>query len=111
VWAGKHPQSPISVVAKPHYWAELAVIPTIQRFLDDCPDFWSSEELLDTFKSGAFLAMDYRFFLEVNSLSHVSMWLCSCCYENTTDGCDSNDRVGLYFGLPTIGKVQFLEEE
>eukprot|EP00884_Botryococcus_braunii_P004794 jgi/Botrbrau1/14315/Bobra.0287s0008.1 len=64
VWAGKHPQSPISVVAKPHYWAELAVIPTIQRFLDDCPDFWSSEELLDTFKSGAFLAMDYRFFLE-----------------------------------------------
>jgi hypothetical protein len=65
VWAGDHSQAPISVAARPHYWAELAVLPTVKRFLAECPDFWDSPELLETLQGGDLLAIDQEFFTTV----------------------------------------------
>jgi hypothetical protein len=44
VWGGKHSQAPVAVAARPQYFCELEVVATVQKFLDDCPGFWSSPE-------------------------------------------------------------------
>jgi hypothetical protein len=45
VWEGKHPQAPVAVAAKPHYFCELAVVPSLRNLLSSHPQFLQSEEL------------------------------------------------------------------
>lgn len=44
-WEGKHPQAPVSVASKPHYFCELAVGPSVRALLDAHPQFLESAEL------------------------------------------------------------------
>ena len=37
-WAGKHPQAPVAVAARTHYFCELDVPATVANFLEDCPE-------------------------------------------------------------------------
>lgn len=41
-WKGKHGQSPAVVATKPHYFLDLDVQRTVENFLDNVPEFWSS---------------------------------------------------------------------
>ena len=61
-WTGKHPQSPVTVAAKPYYFCELDVKATVENFLDDVPLFWKSDELWESLEGGTFLSLDSRFF-------------------------------------------------
>ncbi|KAI8462873.1 MAG: hypothetical protein J3K34DRAFT_527439 [Monoraphidium minutum] len=58
VWAGRHPQAPVAVAAKPHYWAELDVPATLRNLARGCPEFWESRELRRSLESGEWLALD-----------------------------------------------------
>ncbi|ERN20274.1 uncharacterized protein LOC18448684 [Amborella trichopoda] len=63
-WKGKHGQSPAMVATKPHYFLDLDVLQTIENFLENVPDFWSSEELAESVKGGEILLIDSKFFIE-----------------------------------------------
>ena len=39
-WMGRHPQAPVTVAAKPHYFCELNVLRTVKNFVDEVPQFW-----------------------------------------------------------------------
>jgi hypothetical protein len=65
VWAGKHPQAPVAVANKTHYFCELDVVATVRSFVGACPGFWESRELQQSMASGAFLALDYSFMIQV----------------------------------------------
>ncbi|VVB15427.1 unnamed protein product [Arabis nemorensis] len=64
-WRGKHGQSPAVVATKPHYLLDLDIQRTIENFLDNVPDFWSSNEFAASLKDGQILSLDTKFFLDL----------------------------------------------
>lgn len=65
VWAGAHPQAPVAVVTRPHYWLELDVPATVRALARGCPDFFESEELKACLEDGEWLALDAPFLARV----------------------------------------------
>ncbi|KAE8695315.1 hypothetical protein F3Y22_tig00110721pilonHSYRG00096 [Hibiscus syriacus] len=63
-WKGKHGQSPAMVATKPHYFLDLDVQRTVENFLENVPEFWSSNEFAESLKDGEILFMDTEFFVE-----------------------------------------------
>lgn len=63
-WKGKHGQSPAVVATKPHYFLDLDVQRTVENFLENVPEFWSSSEFSESLKDGEILLIDRNFFLE-----------------------------------------------
>jgi hypothetical protein len=63
-WKGKHGQSPAMVATKPHYFLNLDVQQTVENFLDNVPEFWSSNEFAESLKDGEILFIDREFFVE-----------------------------------------------
>lgn len=63
-WKGKHGQSPAMVATKPHYFLDLDVQQTVENFLDNVPEFWSSNEFAESLKDGEILFIDREFFVE-----------------------------------------------
>lgn len=61
VWAGKHPQAPVAVAAKPHYFGELDVAATVRNLLGSCPEFWESRELRQSLEGGLWMELDEDF--------------------------------------------------
>lgn len=51
-WKGKHGQSPAVVATKPHYFLELDILRTVENFLENVPDFWTSREFADSLRDG-----------------------------------------------------------
>lgn len=64
-WKGKHGQSPAMVATKPHYFLDLDVQRTVENFLENVPEFWSSPEFAESLKDGQILFMDTKFFVEL----------------------------------------------
>ncbi|GBF88978.1 hypothetical protein Rsub_01477 [Raphidocelis subcapitata] len=64
VWAGRHPQAPVAVAAKPHYFSELDVVATVRNLLRDCPEFWESHEVRRSLEGGEWLALDPAYIAE-----------------------------------------------
>ena len=65
-WEGKHPQAPVAVVAKPHYFSQLNIVRTIGNLADDCPDFWTSEEFCKSMANGELLTSHAEYFSKVS---------------------------------------------
>lgn len=65
VWAGRHPQAPVAVAAKPHYFAELDVPATVRNLLRECPEFWESREMRKSLEGGEWLALDPAYIAQV----------------------------------------------
>lgn len=63
-WKGKHGQSPAVVATKPHYFLDLDVQRTVENFLDNVPEFWSSEEFAESLIDGEILSVDNKFFID-----------------------------------------------
>lgn len=63
-WKGKHGQSPAMVATKPHYFLDLDVLRTVENFLENVPDFWSSDEFAESLKDGEILLIDKKFFVD-----------------------------------------------
>ncbi|KAG2676799.1 hypothetical protein I3843_12G071100 [Carya illinoinensis] len=63
-WKGKHGQSPAMVATKPHYFLDLDVQQTVENFLVNVPEFWSSNEFAESLKDGEILFIDRQFFVE-----------------------------------------------
>lgn len=63
-WKGKHGQSPAIVATKPYYFLDLDIEQTIENFLENVPEFWSSTEFGESLKDGEILFTDTKFFLE-----------------------------------------------
>ena len=63
-WKGKHGQSPAMVATKPHYFLDLDVQLTVENFLENVPEFWSSNEFTESVKDGEILFIDREFFLQ-----------------------------------------------
>jgi uncharacterized membrane protein YgcG len=67
VWRGAHPQAPVVVTAKPHYWCELDAPATLAALAARSGaffDFWASDEVADGLSGGDVLSLDVPFFLE-----------------------------------------------
>lgn len=64
-WKGKHGQSPAMVATKPHYFLDLDVEQTVENFLENVPEFWSSHEFSNTLTDGEILFMDLKFFVKM----------------------------------------------
>ncbi|KAJ0253942.1 Uncharacterized protein HA466_0115350 [Hirschfeldia incana] len=64
-WRGKHGQSPAVVATKPHYLLDLDVQRTVENFLDNVPDFWTSNEFAESLRDGQVLFLDTKFFLDL----------------------------------------------
>ncbi|XVF72365.1 hypothetical protein PTKIN_Ptkin12aG0115900 [Pterospermum kingtungense] len=64
-WKGKHGQSPAMVATKPHYFLDLDVQRTVENFLENVPEFWSSSEFAESLKDGEILFLDTKFFVEL----------------------------------------------
>ncbi|XP_062029425.1 uncharacterized protein LOC133745383 [Rosa rugosa] len=62
-WKGKHGQSPAVVATKPHYFLDLDVQQTVENFLENVPEFWSSNEFSESLKGGEILIIDRNFFV------------------------------------------------
>ncbi|GMN40759.1 hypothetical protein TIFTF001_009982 [Ficus carica] len=63
-WKGKHGQSPAVVATKPHYFLDLDIQQTVENFLENVPEFWSSNEFAESLKDGEILSIDRKFFLD-----------------------------------------------
>ncbi|KAJ4968893.1 hypothetical protein NE237_015594 [Protea cynaroides] len=63
-WKGKHGQSPAMVATKPHYFLDLDIQRTVENFLENVPEFWSSDELAESLKDGEILHIDTNFFVD-----------------------------------------------
>ncbi|KAL5794434.1 hypothetical protein ACOSP7_003028 [Xanthoceras sorbifolium] len=63
-WKGKHGQSPAMVATKPHYFLDLDVQQTVENFVDNVPEFWSSNEFAESVKDGEILFIDTKFFID-----------------------------------------------
>ncbi|KAA8550507.1 hypothetical protein F0562_002191 [Nyssa sinensis] len=61
-WKGKHGQSPAMVATKPHYFLDLDVQQTVENFIENVPEFWSSNEFAESLKDGEILFIDTKFF-------------------------------------------------
>ncbi|XP_052208549.1 uncharacterized protein LOC127812195 isoform X2 [Diospyros lotus] len=64
-WKGKHGQSPAVVATKPHYFLDLDVQRTVENFLENVPEFWSSNEFSDSLEDGEILYIDTKFFVDL----------------------------------------------
>ncbi|KAK1428559.1 hypothetical protein QVD17_17395 [Tagetes erecta] len=64
-WKGKHGQSPAMVATKPHYFLDLDVEQTVENFIENVPEFWSSHEFADTLKDGDIFFLDMKFFVNM----------------------------------------------
>ncbi|GMH37355.1 hypothetical protein BSKO_05228 [Bryopsis sp. KO-2023] len=64
VWGGRHSQAPVAVATKLHYFYELKVKDTVENLLNECPEFWSSDEFRNCLRSGDILSLDPNFFVE-----------------------------------------------
>lgn len=62
-WKGKHGQSPAMVATKPHYFLDLDIHRTVENFLENVPEFWSSNEVAESVKDGDIFPIDRSFFL------------------------------------------------
>ncbi|PNH10113.1 hypothetical protein TSOC_003196, partial [Tetrabaena socialis] len=62
VWEGKHPQAPVSVAGKTHYFCELDVARSVRRLLAQHAAFWDSDQWRRCCADGAFLELDRRHF-------------------------------------------------
>ncbi|KAK9164499.1 hypothetical protein Syun_005401 [Stephania yunnanensis] len=63
-WRGKHGQSPAVVAIKPHYFLDLDVLQTMQNFLENVPEFWSSDEFAESLRDGEIIQIDRKFFVD-----------------------------------------------
>ncbi|XP_048233152.1 uncharacterized protein LOC107261680 isoform X2 [Ricinus communis] len=63
-WKGKHGQSPAVVATKPHYFLDLDVQKTVENFLENVPEFWSSSEFAESLRDGDILFVDTKYFVE-----------------------------------------------
>ncbi|XP_057966602.1 uncharacterized protein LOC131156728 [Malania oleifera] len=63
-WKGKHGQSPAMVATKPHYFLDLDVQRTVNNFIENVPEFWSSNEFAESLKDGEILSTDINFFVD-----------------------------------------------
>ncbi|KAI8523365.1 hypothetical protein RHMOL_Rhmol13G0067700 [Rhododendron molle] len=63
-WKGKHGQSPAVVATKPHYFLDLDVQRTVENFIENVPEFWSSNEFANSLDDGEILFIDTKFFLD-----------------------------------------------
>ncbi|KAM7263068.1 hypothetical protein ACFE04_000751 [Oxalis oulophora] len=61
-WKGKHGQSPAVVATKPHYFLDLDVQRSVENFLENVPEFWSSDEFAKSLDNGDILSIDAKFF-------------------------------------------------
>lgn len=64
-WKGKHGQSPAIIATKPHYFLDLDVQGTMENFLANVPEFWTSSEFAESLKDGEILFLDTKFFVEL----------------------------------------------
>ncbi|GMH27962.1 hypothetical protein Nepgr_029805 [Nepenthes gracilis] len=64
-WKGKHGQSPAVVATKPHYFLDLDVHRTVENFLENVPEFWSSDEFANSLNDGEILSIDKKFFVDL----------------------------------------------
>ncbi|CAN8253825.1 unnamed protein product [Cochlearia groenlandica] len=64
-WRGKHGQSPAVVATKPHYFLDLDVKRTVENFIDNVPEFWSSNEFAESLKDGKILSLDTKYFVDL----------------------------------------------
>ncbi|GFZ20036.1 hypothetical protein Acr_28g0007410 [Actinidia rufa] len=64
-WKGKHGQSPAMVATKPHYFLDLDVQQTVENFLENVPEFWSSDEFAASLEDGEILFIDTKFFVDL----------------------------------------------
>ncbi|XP_071689619.1 uncharacterized protein [Rutidosis leptorrhynchoides] len=64
-WKGKHGQSPAMVATKPRYFLDLDVEQTLENFLENVPEFWSSHEFADSLRDGDILFLDTKFFINM----------------------------------------------
>ncbi|MED6206245.1 hypothetical protein PIB30_024836 [Stylosanthes scabra] len=62
-WKGKHGQSPAMVATKPHYFLDLDVQRTVENFIQNVPEFWSSDEFVESVKDGDIFSIDRPFFV------------------------------------------------
>ncbi len=67
VWQGKHPQAPVAVAAKPYYFSELNIQQTMHNILKHHPEFFASEQMLDTVRSGNITVLDKDYFCEART--------------------------------------------
>lgn len=63
-WKGKHGQSPAMVATKPHYLLDLDIQRTVENFLENVPEFWSSNEFAESVKDGDIFFIDRQFFVQ-----------------------------------------------
>lgn len=66
-WGGKHPQAPVAVVQKPHYFAELDLRATLNTLAMEDPGFWVGEEMAREAGSGGgvLLQLDPTYWVKV----------------------------------------------
>ncbi|CAL0313227.1 unnamed protein product [Lupinus luteus] len=62
-WKGKHGQSPAIVATKPHYFLDLDIERTVENFIENVPDFWSSNEFAESLKDGDIFSINRSFFV------------------------------------------------
>ncbi|KAE9597927.1 hypothetical protein Lal_00029513 [Lupinus albus] len=62
-WKGKHGQSPAIVATKPHYFLDLDIERTVENFIENVPDFWSSNEFAESLKDGDIFFINRSFFI------------------------------------------------
>lgn len=64
-WKGKHGQSPAMVATKPHYFLDLDIQKTVENFIENVPEFWSSKEFSESIADGEILFIDKKYFVEL----------------------------------------------
>lgn len=64
-WKGKHGQSPAMVATKPHYFLDLDIQRTVDNFIENVPEFWSSNEFAESLEDGEILSIDNKFFIDL----------------------------------------------
>ena len=60
-WGGRHPQAPVAVAQRPHYFGELDVPATVDRLLRSCRGFWESPEMRAATATGGIFPLDPDF--------------------------------------------------
>lgn len=57
-WSGPRSHSPVAVAANPTFFAELDVAATIDELITHCPEFWTSEQVMESVQSGDIFAIN-----------------------------------------------------
>ncbi|GFZ20035.1 hypothetical protein Acr_28g0007400 [Actinidia rufa] len=53
------------VATKPHYFLDLDVQQTVENFLENVPEFWSSDEFAASLEDGEILFIDTKFYVDL----------------------------------------------